>query len=168
MWMSSMRMADNDLGNDDETNDYRRRRRLAELNREMKGVINASGQWKYSFYTGQKFTTPKEAKDKVYLHSIESKRNLNLYKNDGVRIRARCDGKVPVFLMSRGTGPTSPNHGMKAGPSGSSGPTTRSKKKKNTRTNDDSQASSSILNAHDKGDLCPWVLYVGKDKHTKN
>nr|GEU91442.1 transposase, MuDR, MULE transposase domain protein [Tanacetum cinerariifolium] len=28
-----------------------------------------------------------------------SKRNLKLYKNDGVRIRARCDGKVPVFTM---------------------------------------------------------------------
>nr|GEU72822.1 hypothetical protein [Tanacetum cinerariifolium] len=76
----------------------------------------------------KKFTTPKEAKDRVYLHSIESRRNLKLYKNDGVRIRARCDGKVPVFTMSQGTGPTGPNRGMKAGPSGSSGLTTRSKK----------------------------------------
>ncbi|GJX44054.1 heat stress transcription factor B-4-like protein [Tanacetum coccineum] len=92
------------------------------------GVINDSGQWKYSFYTGQKFTTPKEAKDRVYLHSIKSRRNLKLYKNDGVRIRARCDGKVLVFTMSQGTGPTSPNRGLEAGPSGSSGPTTRSKK----------------------------------------
>ncbi|GKA84647.1 heat stress transcription factor B-4-like protein [Tanacetum coccineum] len=92
------------------------------------GVINASGQWKYSFYTGQKFTTPKEAKDRVYLHSIESRRNLKLYKNDSVRIRARCEGKVLVFTMSQGTGPTGLNSGMEAGPSGSSGPTTRSKK----------------------------------------
>nr|GEV21529.1 hypothetical protein [Tanacetum cinerariifolium] len=91
---------DSDTGNDDETNGYRRRR-LAELSREMKGLINASGQWKYLFYTSQKFTTPKESKDKVYLHSIESKRNLKLYKNDSVRIRARCDGKVPVFTMSQ-------------------------------------------------------------------
>ncbi|GJS79516.1 shikimate O-hydroxycinnamoyltransferase [Tanacetum coccineum] len=90
---------DNDPGNDEERN-YRKRR-LAELRTEMEDVINASGQWKYSFYTGQKFTTPKEAKDKVYLHSIESRRNLKLYKNDGVRIRARCDGKVPVFTMSQ-------------------------------------------------------------------
>ncbi|GKD19016.1 hypothetical protein Tco_1208174, partial [Tanacetum coccineum] len=35
----------------------------------------------------KKSTTPKEAKDIVYLHSIESRRNLKLYKNDGVRIR---------------------------------------------------------------------------------
>ncbi|GJY24860.1 hypothetical protein Tco_0398518 [Tanacetum coccineum] len=79
------------------------------------------------------------------------RRNLKLYKNDSVRIRARCDEKVPVFTMSQGTGPTGPNHGMEVGPSGSSGPTTRSKKRKNTCTNDDSQAYPS----HDKGDLCP-------------
>ncbi|GJY46358.1 hypothetical protein Tco_0435421 [Tanacetum coccineum] len=47
---------------------------------------------------------------------------------------------------------------MEAGPSRSSGPTTRSKKRKNTGTNDDSQASLSFSDAHDKEDLCPWVL----------
>ncbi|GKA50649.1 hypothetical protein Tco_0743722 [Tanacetum coccineum] len=77
----------------------------------------------------KKFTTLKEAKDIVYLHSIKSRRNLKLYKNDGVRIRARCDGKVPIFTMSQGTKPTGPSRGMEAGP-----------------------------NAHDKGDLCLWVL----------
>ncbi|GKA94416.1 hypothetical protein Tco_0816454, partial [Tanacetum coccineum] len=127
---------DSDHGNDEETN-YRKRR-LAELRTKMEGVINASGQWKYSFYTGKKFSTLKEANDRVYLHSIESKRNLKLYKNDGVRIRARCDGKVLVFIMSHGDGPTGPNHAMEPGPSGSSGPTTRSKKRKNTGTNADS------------------------------
>ncbi|GJS59395.1 heat stress transcription factor B-4-like protein, partial [Tanacetum coccineum] len=96
-------------GNDEEKN-YRKRR-LAELRKEMEGVINASGQWKYSFYTGKKFTTPKEAKDRVYLHSIESRRNLKLYKNDS-------------------TVPTGLNSGMEAGPSGSSGLITRSKKEK--------------------------------------
>ncbi|GKC05468.1 hypothetical protein Tco_0997078 [Tanacetum coccineum] len=134
---------DNDLGNDEENN-YRKRR-LAEWMTEMEGVINASSQWKYSFYTGQKFTTPKEAMDRVYLHSIKNRRYLKLYKNDGVRIRATCDRKVHVFTMSQGTGPTGPNRRMEAGPSRSSGPTTRSKKNKNTGTNDDSQASSSIL-----------------------
>ncbi|GKE25516.1 hypothetical protein Tco_1440900, partial [Tanacetum coccineum] len=52
------------------------------------------------------FVTPsdinsKEAKDRVYMHSIESKRNLKLYKNDNIRISARCDGKVLVFTMSQ-------------------------------------------------------------------
>ncbi|GJS66833.1 heat stress transcription factor B-4-like protein [Tanacetum coccineum] len=85
---------DSDPGNDKETN-YKKRW-LAELRTEMEGVINASGQWKYSFYTSQKFTTPKEAKDK------------------GIR-------------------PTGPNRGMEVGPSGSSGPTNRSKKKEEYR-----------------------------------
>ncbi|GJX69435.1 hypothetical protein Tco_0305162 [Tanacetum coccineum] len=89
---------DSDPGNDEERN-YRKRK-LVELRTKIEGVINASGQWKYSFYTGHKFNTPKEAKDKVYLHSIESRRNLKLYKNDSVRIRARYEGKVLVFTMS--------------------------------------------------------------------
>ncbi|GJV10550.1 shikimate O-hydroxycinnamoyltransferase [Tanacetum coccineum] len=148
---------DSDFGNDDETNNYRKRR-LAELSREMEGVINASGQWKYSFYTGQKFTTTKDAKDRVYLHSIESRRNLKLYKNENVRVRTRCDGKVPIFIMSQSTRSTGPNREMEAGPSVASSPTTRSKKKKNICTNDDNQACSYALNAHDKRDLCPWVL----------
>ncbi|GKA06173.1 heat stress transcription factor B-4-like protein [Tanacetum coccineum] len=118
---------DSNPGNDEERN-YRKRR-LVKLRTEIEGVINASGQWKYSFYTGQKFNTPKKAKDRVFLHSIESRRNLKLYKNDSVRIKARCEGKVPVFTMSQGTGPTGPNRGIEAGP-----------------------------NAHDKRDLCPWVL----------
>nr|GEZ74525.1 shikimate O-hydroxycinnamoyltransferase [Tanacetum cinerariifolium] len=79
-----------------------------------------------------KFTTVKEDKDRVYVHSIKSRTNLKLYKNDNVRVRERCDGNVPVFTISQGTGPTDPNQGMDAGPSGSSGPTIRSKKKKNT------------------------------------
>ncbi|GJS89686.1 hypothetical protein Tco_0772322 [Tanacetum coccineum] len=81
-------------------------------------------------------------------------------RNRSMRIRARCDGKVPIFTMSQGTGPSGPNRGMQARPSGSSGLTTRSKKKKNTCPNDDSQAFSSILDAHYKGDLCPWVLEI--------
>ncbi|GJV68586.1 heat stress transcription factor B-4-like protein [Tanacetum coccineum] len=92
---------DSDPGNDEEIN-YRKRRNLL---------------------------LQKEAKDRVYLHSIESRMNLKLYKNDSVRIRARCEGKVPVFTI---------------------------------------QASPSFFDAHDKGDLCPWVLYVEKYKFTQN
>ncbi|GJS15673.1 putative transposase, mutator type, MULE transposase domain protein [Tanacetum coccineum] len=112
---------DSDLSEDNEISNYMRRR-LAELSKEMEGVINASGQWMYSFYTGQKSTTAKEAKDRLYLHSIESRRNLKLYKNDSVMIKERCNGKVHVFTMSQGTWPTGPNCEMEAGPSGSSGP----------------------------------------------
>ncbi|GJU01163.1 FAR1-related sequence 10 [Tanacetum coccineum] len=62
--------------------------------------------------------------------------------------------------MSQGIGSTGPNHGMEVTPSGSSGTTTRNKRRKNTGTNDDSQACSSALDEHDKGDLFPWVLEI--------
>ncbi|GKE45456.1 hypothetical protein Tco_1472740 [Tanacetum coccineum] len=88
--------------NDDETSNYMRRR-LAELSREMKGVINASGQWKYLFYTCQKFTNAKEANDKLYMHSIENRRNLKLYKNDSVRIRAKIDYVVELQSTNHNT-----------------------------------------------------------------
>ncbi|GJW83513.1 ribosomal RNA small subunit methyltransferase [Tanacetum coccineum] len=88
---------DSNLGNDNETSNYKRK-------------------------SGQKFTTTKEANDKVYMHSIESRTNLKLYKNDSVRVRARCNGKVLVFPMSR--------------------------------------------DAHDKGDLCPWVFYASENGTT--
>nr|GEY27250.1 hypothetical protein [Tanacetum cinerariifolium] len=61
----------------------------------------------------------REAKDRVYLHSIESRRNLKLYKNDGTRIRARFNGKVPVFTVLHGDGPTGLNREMRPKPSGS-------------------------------------------------
>nr|GEX88128.1 hypothetical protein [Tanacetum cinerariifolium] len=76
------------------------------------------------------FTTAKEANDRVYMHFIESRINLKLYKNDNVRIRARCDRKVSVFTMSQGTRPTGPNCEMEVGPSRSSGPSSKSKKKR--------------------------------------
>ncbi|GKB96416.1 heat stress transcription factor B-4-like protein, partial [Tanacetum coccineum] len=159
-----------------ETSNYRRRR-LAELSREVEGVINVIGQWKYSFYTGRNLLSQRRLRTNACINlkqdlmvraRFESRRNLKLYKNDSVMVRARFDGKVHVFTMSQGTGSTGPNHGMEVGPSGSSGPTTRCKKRKNTGTNDDSQAYPSFLDVHDKGDLCPWVLYVGKYKFTQN
>ncbi|GKE72616.1 hypothetical protein Tco_1534657 [Tanacetum coccineum] len=47
---------------------------------------------------------------------------------------------------------------MEAGPSGSSDPATRSKKRKYTGTNDESQTSFSVLNAHDKRGSLPLGL----------
>ncbi|GKC00284.1 hypothetical protein Tco_0986420, partial [Tanacetum coccineum] len=76
---------DSDTSNDNETSTYMRRR-LDELRREMEGVMNASGRWKYTFYIGQNFASSKEAKEIVYLHSIESKRMLKLYKNDKIEV----------------------------------------------------------------------------------
>ncbi|GJR74988.1 hypothetical protein Tco_0087353 [Tanacetum coccineum] len=118
---------DSDACYDDETSTYMRRR-LNELRKDMEEALNASGCWKHSFYTRQKFSSSKEAKDRVYLHSNESKRKLKLYKNKNTRVRARCEGELRVFTMSQGSGPTHPSQAMSDGPSGSSDPTIRSKK----------------------------------------
>ncbi|GJR63586.1 hypothetical protein Tco_1505748 [Tanacetum coccineum] len=98
------------------------------LEGEDMDVINADGFNSDLGNDEEKITGREEAKDRVYLYYIESRTNLKLYKNDGFRIRARCDGKVPIFTMSQGTGPTGENHRMEAGPNGLSGPTTRTKK----------------------------------------
>ena len=52
---------------------------------------------KYYFFTGQEFATPEEAKERIHMHAVESRRNLRLVKNDGLRIRAICDSQIPVF-----------------------------------------------------------------------
>ncbi|GKB79286.1 hypothetical protein Tco_0946181 [Tanacetum coccineum] len=88
-----------DTGNDNEISTYKRRR-LDDFRIEMEGFMNASGRWKYSFYTSQKFYSSKEAKDRVYLYSNESRRMLKLCKNGKIRVRARCEGNVPIFTMS--------------------------------------------------------------------
>nr|GEU32072.1 protein FAR1-related sequence 5-like isoform X2 [Tanacetum cinerariifolium] len=62
-----------------------------------------------------------------------------------------------VITGGEGTGP---NHGIEAGPSGSSGPSAKSKKGKNTGRNDDSQACSFVLDVHDK-----WISTLGEIKH---
>ncbi|GJU01971.1 hypothetical protein Tco_1112309, partial [Tanacetum coccineum] len=79
-------------------------------------------------------------------------------KNYRKRRLAELRTKMEGVINASGTRPTSPNRGMEVGPSGSSSPTTRSKKRNNTSTNDDSQASPSFLDAHDKGvsDLGSW------------
>ncbi|GKE16921.1 hypothetical protein Tco_1424498 [Tanacetum coccineum] len=95
----------------------------------------------------------KEAKDRFYMHFIESKRNLKLFKNDKTSVRARCRRKMSVFTMSQCSGPTGLKQVVFVRPSGSSGPCIRSRKRKTIGTNDDSIASSYAIDAHDKGDI---------------
>ncbi|GJS00413.1 hypothetical protein Tco_0316921 [Tanacetum coccineum] len=46
-----------------------------------------------------------EVKERVRLHSIETTRKLFLAKNDKLRIRVKCLGKIPVFTLD-GEGPS--------------------------------------------------------------
>ncbi|GJR16866.1 hypothetical protein Tco_0965393 [Tanacetum coccineum] len=101
---------DSDTGYDNETSTYERRR-LNEFKREMEGVMNASGRWKYSFYTRQKFDSSKDTKDIVYLHFIEGRRELKLYKND--KTKSTTSNTTVKVAVERNTDPSFPTRVFK-------------------------------------------------------
>ncbi|GJY08541.1 mutator type transposase [Tanacetum coccineum] len=47
-----------------------------------------------------KFSSSKEVKDKVYLPSIETRKELTLVRNAKLRLRATCFGKTPVYTTA--------------------------------------------------------------------
>ncbi|GJY24286.1 hypothetical protein Tco_0397944 [Tanacetum coccineum] len=102
----------------------RRRSSLNKLKKAfMQGQLNGN---KYALYCGQFFGSSKEVKDKVYLHSIETRRDLKLVRNDKLRVRAMCFGKTLMYTT------TSQSHGYEneffVGPCGSKDPITRKRK----------------------------------------
>ncbi|GJX90938.1 hypothetical protein Tco_0344264, partial [Tanacetum coccineum] len=103
-----------------------------------------------------------EEVDVINVDGFDSDPGNDVETNYRKRRLAELRTEMEGVINASGTGLTGLNHGMEAEPSRSSGPTTRSKKRKNTGINDDSQASPSFLDAHDKGDLCPWVLAKAK------
>ncbi|KAJ9546885.1 hypothetical protein OSB04_019428 [Centaurea solstitialis] len=89
------------------------------------------------FYVGQSFGNKKEIKERVAKHSIETRRDLSILKNDSVRMRVICKGKVPICNERDGKSSQS-----------------KSKQSKSTTKKDE-------------GPICPWVLHVstsGEDK----
>ncbi|GJR48088.1 hypothetical protein Tco_1316191 [Tanacetum coccineum] len=52
-----------------------------------------------TFFIGQTFPTATEVKEGVRLHLIETRRKLFLAKNDKVRIRVTCLGRIPMFTL---------------------------------------------------------------------
>lgn len=72
---------------------------------------------KYFFFIGQQFGTAAEVKERVHLHSIETRRELYLKKNDKERIRVQCKGTIPVYSTTDG-----PESQVDVGPSQTVGP----------------------------------------------
>nr|GEU92855.1 hypothetical protein [Tanacetum cinerariifolium] len=119
-----------------------------------------SGLQKVHFFVGQEFPNSAVVKDLVHRHSIETKRELYLKKNDKVKVRAACRGTIPVFNNSYDIGPSNVVE--------SSQPTKWSKVK---ITN--SKGIENPLNKSKKVggkpslrkvavNQCPWVLQVSK------
>nr|KAJ0186637.1 hypothetical protein LSAT_V11C900464870 [Lactuca sativa] len=66
----------------------------------------------------QTFSSSQEAKDRIYLHAIETRRELDIIKNDKNRVKVVCKGTIPDtgILETSGKGETSKTNG-KGGPS---------------------------------------------------
>ncbi|GKD77581.1 mutator type transposase [Tanacetum coccineum] len=76
--------------------DSERRMQLRELRRICKQ--KNKGPDKYYFYLGQQFASKEIVKRRVKKHSVKTRRQLILVKNDNERVRVRCQGIIPALV----------------------------------------------------------------------
>ncbi|GJT17206.1 mutator type transposase [Tanacetum coccineum] len=76
--------------------DSERRMQLRELRRI--GKQKNKGPNKYYFYLGQQFASKEIMKERVKKHSVETRRQLILVKNNNERVRVRCQGTIPALV----------------------------------------------------------------------
>ncbi|KAL7587244.1 hypothetical protein Lser_V15G37370 [Lactuca serriola] len=76
---------------------------------------NEAAVVKDPFYIHQTFSTTKEVKQQIYLHSIQSRRELDFVKNDKNMIRVVCKGTIPNLGILETGGTNKSND--KVGPS---------------------------------------------------
>ncbi|GKE35935.1 zinc finger, SWIM-type containing protein, partial [Tanacetum coccineum] len=119
------------------------------------------------FFVGQTFPTAAEVKERVRLHSIETRRKLFLEKNDKVRIRAKCLSRIIVFTLD-GEGPSNTEE---VAPTKK---TTKVKGKKDVGPSDPVGPNKKGMSLGGRGrpkplaaDECPWALQITKVKNTK-
>ena len=149
-------------GSDEELDELEkiRRKKLKEIEKANKDAENIVH--KHYFYFGQKFSSSAEVKERIKLHSIETRRLLYLVRNDKVRVRAKCQGRIPVFT-TQGDGPSKPAI-EKATKKPSKG-----KGKKGIGPSDPVEPNKKGISLGGRGrpkplaeDECPWSLLVSK------
>nr|GEY86759.1 transposase, mutator type [Tanacetum cinerariifolium] len=86
--------------------------------------------WKENFYVGLKFINSKEIKEMVTRVAVEQRRELHLKKNDKVRVRFICRGKVPQFGCEDGDDDSGSKGVVSSGSKGRVSPMKRVKAKK--------------------------------------
>nr|KAJ0199185.1 hypothetical protein LSAT_V11C600340960 [Lactuca sativa] len=96
----------------DEGEASKKKKKIRDLQRAHK---NEAAVVKDPFYIHQTFSTTKEVKQQIYLHSIQTRRELEFVKNDKNRIRLVCKGTIPNLGILE-TGGTSKSND-KVGPS---------------------------------------------------
>ncbi|GJX44845.1 mutator type transposase [Tanacetum coccineum] len=62
------------------------------------GKQKNKGPNKYYFYLGQQFASKEIMKERVKKHSVETRRQLILVKNDNERVRVRYEGTIPALV----------------------------------------------------------------------
>ncbi|XP_023748425.2 uncharacterized protein LOC111896688 [Lactuca sativa] len=124
----------------DEGEASKKRKKIRDLQRAHK---NEAAAVKDPFYIHQTFSTTKEVKQQIYLHSIQSRRELEFVKNDKNRIRVVCKGTIPNLGILETSGTSNSNDKV--------GPNQKKKKVKD-------------VSIH----KCPWVLLVSKWKKDIN
>ena len=92
-----------DSTDDDSEMGKKRRQVIKELGKEKRCSLGEVH--KPTFRIGQKYKSKKELKDKIAHHALETRKNLFIKKNDKLRLRATCKGKV-VFNEGQVDGPT--------------------------------------------------------------
>ncbi|GJZ54423.1 mutator type transposase, partial [Tanacetum coccineum] len=80
----------------DDRIDSERRMQLREIRRI--GKQKNKGPNKYYFYLGQQFASKEIMKGRVKKHSVETRRQLILVKNNNERVRVRCEGTIPALV----------------------------------------------------------------------
>ncbi|GKB39154.1 mutator type transposase [Tanacetum coccineum] len=116
------------------------------MNKANASNVESSGTtWKENFYVGLKFSNSKQIKEMVTRVAVEQRRELHLKKNDKVRVRCICRGKVPQFGCKDGDDDSGSKGVVSSG----------SKGKSNNKTKDGGGIK-------DKGEYCPWSLQCSK------
>ncbi|KAJ9552457.1 hypothetical protein OSB04_016502 [Centaurea solstitialis] len=121
-----------------------RRKKLESLAKQHKGDTN--------FYIGQQFGTKKEVKNAIRLHSIETRRDLLIIRNDKIRMRAVCKGMVPTCNQKS----------VEA----SKGKAKSKGKKKAVEVSKDEGICPWVLHISTSKDDRTWVVKTYVDKHT--
>ncbi|GJV86322.1 zinc finger, SWIM-type containing protein [Tanacetum coccineum] len=149
---------------EDDGIDKIRRKKLKEIKKANESEDNIVH--KHFFFVGQTFPTAADVKERVRLHSIETRRKLFLAKNDKLRIRAKCLGRNPVFTLD-GEGPSNTDVGPKK-------KTRKDKGKQDVGPSDPVGPNKKGVSLGGRGrpkplavDECPWALQITKVKNNE-
>ncbi|GJW97579.1 hypothetical protein Tco_0179387 [Tanacetum coccineum] len=146
---------------DDDGIEKVRRKKLKQIKKAKESEDNIVH--KHFFFVGQTFASADVVKERVRLHSIETRRQLYLAKNDKVRIRAKCFGRNPVFILD-GEGPSTTDVGPKKKTIKGKG------KQDDTPLGPNKKGISSGGRGRPKPlapDECPWAVQITKVKNSE-